>query len=79
MKLVLIEWVDSKRMSDGWIYTADMSPSVVLCQSVGWLVKSKGGVLTVMPHCSKSKKQNYGAISIPECAVKRIFELKKKK
>ena len=76
--LILVEWVDSKRLSDGWIYTDDTESAVCLNLSVGWLLNSKGGCLTVLPHISKDKKTNYGAISIPKCAVKKISKLSEK-
>lgn len=77
MKLVLVEWVDSKRMSEGWEYTEDIEPSVVTCQSVGWILKENKECIVIMPHMDKNESQGCGIISIPKCAVKHTYQLKK--
>ncbi|OGV36154.1 MAG: hypothetical protein A2020_12175 [Lentisphaerae bacterium GWF2_45_14] len=79
MKLVLVEWADSKRMSDGWIYNNEVKPSVCVNKSVGWILESTKDILVIAPHRGINEETNYGAISIPKCAIKRIFKVEKKK
>jgi hypothetical protein len=77
MKLILIEWLDSKRLSEGWEYTEDIEPSVVICQSVGWILRENKSCIVIMPHRDKNKTQGCGIISIPKCAIKSTYELKR--
>ena len=77
MKLVLVEWVDSKRLSEGWVYTEDIEPSLVKCQSAGWVLKENKECIVIMPHMDIKESQGCGIISIPKCAIKHISQLKK--
>lgn len=77
MKLVLVKWVDSKRLSEGWEYTEDITPSVVTCLSVGWILKENAECIVIVPHRDENESQGCGIIAIPRCAIKHIEVLKK--
>jgi hypothetical protein len=80
MKLVLVEWIDSKRLTDGWVYNDSIVPKICICKSVGWVSKkSNKHVLIVMPHRGVDEKTNYGSIAIPKCCIAKITKLRKER
>ena len=82
MKLVLIEWVDSHGLVDGWnVVEQDTEPELLVCESVGWLLYDGKECKTIMPHRAghKSKDialQGRGVLNIPQRAILKFTELK---
>ncbi len=78
-RLVLIEWVDSHGVSSDWQYIDECKPSVVVCQSVGWLIHDGKECKVIVPHLTKSdhvKRQGCGEMTIPAASVVKLVELK---
>lgn len=72
--LVMIEWVDSSRVGEGWVDLADITePDPSNCVSVGFLVSEnqKGKILvpTVADVERKSNRHTHGGIMIPSCWI----------
>jgi len=73
-KLVVVEWLDASRLSDGWIDLKDV-PSVYphRCVTVGFLVsENKHGkilVPTVADIEHENNRHTYGGMMIPAGAI----------
>jgi hypothetical protein len=72
--LVLIEWVDASRLSDGWMDWGDIpAPYLHRCLTVGFLVsENKDGkilVPTVGDIGHKDNRHTYGGMMIPRSAI----------
>lgn len=72
--LVMIEWVDSSRIGEGWIDLADIAPpDPSKCVSVGFLVSEneKGKILipTVADVEREQNRHTHGGIMIPSCSI----------
>jgi hypothetical protein len=78
-RLVYIEWEDSHGVSSNWEFIDRCKPSVVVCQSVGWLIYDGKECKVIVPHLTKSdhvKQQGCGEMTIPTAAVLKLVELK---
>lgn len=78
LKLVQIDWVDSRQPISHWQWVDEMEKSsIVECSSVGWLVED--GTVKVlaanMGDTGDKKKQVSGVIQIPAQSVVRIRKL----
>ena len=75
MKLVQIDWVDSKSGPNAWEYRDDL-PSLppVLCTTVGYLLEDSRKYKTVAQSLSDS--QVHGRITIPTACIQRIRRLR---
>ena len=76
MKLVLVEWIDSNRVSGWWNKhdILDEKKGVNWCISVGVLIKENKKEVGV---CLNQSGEVWGdVIYIPRCAVRRIRQLK---
>lgn len=74
--LVLIEWVDSSRLGDGWRMLDEIeAPEPHRCLSVGFVVKESKDAKVLVPNLadvrSDDNKQAYGGIIIPTRAIIR--------
>ena len=72
--LMMIEWVDSSRVGEGWIdLNAIKEPSPSRCVSVGFLVRSnkRGKILipTVADVEHSENRHSHGGIMIPTCSI----------
>lgn len=81
MKLVLIEWIDS-RGSNGWQLVKDIAVAakVANCRSVGWLMDESGGRKLIVPHLSGEDGEadwGLGDLSIPNQAVVKMHVLRR--
>ena len=79
--LIMIEWEDSRKPNPAWLRLADYNkPSVVSCQSVGWLIKNGKKVKALVQNLgdvtSKNGAQVSGVIQIPARSINRIVKLK---
>ena len=77
MKLVLIEWIDSRQPEPAWKRIAELEEyKIVKCASVGWLVKSDKNVKVLAPNMGDiddaSNLQLSGEITIPSKAVVKM-------
>lgn len=73
MELVLIEWVDSYA-SSGWQEVSSIEPEVLVCRSVGWVIRETDSTLVVAPHLTDedgdaAPTQANGLMTIPVCAI----------
>lgn len=80
--LVLIEWVDSSRIGDGWRMLDEIeAPEPHLCVSVGFVVKESKDAKVLAPNLadvrSDDNRQAYGGIMIPTGAIVREEVLKR--
>jgi hypothetical protein len=74
-KLVLIEWLDSKGITDQWEFLdkiESMKPSK--CFSVGFLIEETSQYKTIAQ--SINDTQVIGRTTIPRCSIKNIVEIK---
>lgn len=72
--LVIIEWVDSSRVGEGWIDLAAIAPpDPSRCVSVGFLVSqnTKGKILvpTIADVAREQNRHTHGGIMIPTCSI----------
>jgi hypothetical protein len=72
--LVLIEWVDSSRIGEGWTDVAEIKePDPHKCVSVGFLVKKnkRGKILlpTIADVDHEDNRHSHGGIMIPNCSI----------
>lgn len=72
--LVMIEWVDASRLSDGWIDLADVPASYLhRCVTVGFLVSSNKDGKTIVPTIGDIEHPDnghtYGGMMIPAVAI----------
>lgn len=79
--LVLIEWIDASRISDGWIDLRDMpGPAPQKCVSVGFLMgDDKRGKIVVPTVADVEHPKNqhvYGGMLIPASAIISIKRLR---
>jgi hypothetical protein len=73
-RLVMIEWVDASRLSDGWIDVGAIpSPYPHLCITVGFLLseneKGKIVVPTIADVGHPANSHSYGGMMIPASAI----------
>jgi len=74
-KLVLIEWLDSKGITNEWEYLDDIEPMKPdRCYSVGFLLEETAEYKTIAQ--SISKTQVIGRSTIPKCSIQRIKDIK---
>ena len=82
MKLVIVNWMDSSSRTGWWNIGAIKKDKVLLCRSVGWIVKENKEHIVLAPHITDWRKhknlkiQGSGIISIPMKAIKKIETLK---
>jgi len=71
MKLVKIQWIDSKAGANRWVYRDGLKPlKPVRCTSVGFVLEETRTRITLVQ--TKSKTQVCGRITIPKaCIIKR--------
>jgi hypothetical protein len=82
MKLVLINWVDSVRLGDGWVGCADIGVNQpVHCRSVGWRTSDEpiDGCWHILPHIQYGTDGKplsaLGGLVIPAVAVVVMVEV----
>ena len=64
MKIVRIEWIDSKSGPKGWEYLEEIEPvEPASCESVGFLIDEKDTYKTIAPTIGEG--QVLGRITIP--------------
>lgn len=73
-RLVLIEWVDASRLSDGWMDLKDIpEPYPHTCVTVGFLVRENEQGKTLVPTIGdiehKGNRHTYGGMMIPTSAI----------
>ena len=72
--LVVIEWVDASRLSNGWMDHADIpEPYLHRCFSVGFLVSENAKAKIVVPTIADvdhpDNRHTYGGMMIPKSAI----------
>lgn len=72
MKLVLIDWEDSRQPTSGWQWLEDFElGEVVRCKSVGWIVGKSKDAVALAQNIGDDFSQASGIIRIPtRCIVK---------
>ena len=71
---VLIEWMDSYGCSSNWqeINPAG-EPEMMVCRSVGWIIRKTKTCVVVVPHLSdnthSAKQQGCGDMTIPTACI----------
>ena len=74
-QLVLIEWEDSYGCSSTWTEIVDpVTPVVLMCRSVGWLVYDGDDCKVLVPHIAEGMpaRQGCGDMTIPASAIRRV-------
>ena len=79
--LMLIEWEDSTRLSDGWLPMQQVEgPAPHRCVSVGFLIKQSDTAKILAPSMgditSGDNRQTYGGIMIPIRSIVRERRLR---
>ncbi len=72
--LMLVEWIDASRLTDGWMDMADIpDPYPHRCVSVGFLVGRNDKGLILVPTVGdvehQENRHTYGGMLIPKSAV----------
>lgn len=80
-RLVYVEWEDSHGCSSSWEFLDQHSPSVTVCQSVGWLIHEDKVCKVLVPHLLPSngeglRAQGCGDMTIPTSAIRKLVTLK---
>lgn len=77
MRLVLVEWVDSRR-GDGWTRLEDLKAdhAATKCKSVGWVISEDSSAITVAGHIGENPEQCCGDMTIPVRSILRIRNLR---
>lgn len=75
--LVLIEWEESRRPAAEWVFIDETVPNMIICKSVGWLIRDGSDCKVVMPHLGlatehKAAYQGTGDIVIPTKSIRHI-------
>lgn len=79
MKIVLIEWEDSRQASPSWQWLEDYEPQEsVICKTVGFLIPSNKNIKVVAISTSDDE-QISGVVTIPTSCVLSVKELTCKK
>ena len=75
-KLVLVEWLDSRR-GEGWSRLEDLRDDlrVTRCRSVGWIIAKDTVSLTLAGHWGDNPDQCCGDMTIPLKAITRVSAL----
>jgi hypothetical protein len=75
MKPVLIEWIDSKSISNRWEYVDELpSTKPSRCVSLGFLLKENKEYKTIVQSCGAQTVM--GIMTIPNCCILKITKLK---
>ncbi len=79
--LILVEWIDASRISDGWADMKDLpNPEPHICVSVGFLVKEdkRGKILipTIADIKNRENQHAYGGMLIPISAIVSVRRLR---
>ena len=53
---MLVEWLDSRGCSDSWEDVKDLKVRVLLCRTVGWLVKEDKAGLILAPSVAEASE-----------------------
>jgi len=82
MKLVYIEWIDAHGVEPNWEWMEELLNKVgviVVCKSVGFLVKETMKQVTIVPHVIEAaphvKAQGCGDMTIPKANIVRLVVL----
>ena len=74
-KLVLIEWLDSKGVTEKWEFLNDIEPlKPSRCTSIGFLLDDAREYKTIVQ--SISNNQVLGRMTIPSCSIKKTRAIK---
>jgi hypothetical protein len=74
-KLIFLEWLDSKGITNQWEYFDEIEPmKPSRCFSVGFLIEETDEYKTIAQSLNAS--QVIGRMTIPRCAIQRITEIK---
>ena len=77
MRLVLVDWIDSRGVGTDWEFFTDpltTKPKPCYIKSVGWLAHEDDECVVVIPHVADDK-QGCGDMTIPKIAIKRMSDL----
>lgn len=79
MKLVLIDWVDSRGVNTNWHHLTDF-PKDNICnmKSVGWLLHDDDGSVCIVPHVGvedSGDNQGCGEMNIPKACITKLTVL----
>ena len=74
MKIVKIEWVDSRQMH-GWVLEEDIDTSACYINTCGYLIKETDETFTVAVSVGEEPKQANGINVIPKCCVVNYEEI----
>ena len=73
-KLVLVEWLDSRGMTDSWEHRDELDPMAAMtCTSVGFVLEKTRAYVTLA--ATTSDTQVLGRLTIPRCAITSMKEL----
>jgi hypothetical protein len=76
-RLVYVKWVDSYGCSSRWEPVAGATPSLLTCESVGWLIHADSRTVCVVPHLTGEgragiERQGCGDMTIPAACVLKL-------
>lgn len=79
--LVLVEWIDASRVSEGWVDIAGISdPFPHKCVSVGFLVRENNRGKMIIPTVADiehpDNRHVYGGMMIPNTAILSVKRLR---
>ena len=76
MKIVKIEWVDSRQIH-GWVLEEDIDTTVCYIKTCGYLIKETEDAYTVAVSIGENPSQANGINIIPKCCVTSYEVLRK--
>lgn len=73
MKLVYLEWLDSRGVSASWSHLEDLASECCVLKSVGWVLTENKDLIHIVPHLGDDPAQGCGDMVIPKrCVLKKI-------
>jgi hypothetical protein len=70
-KIVIINWLDSKGITNQWEYIEDIEPlKPCICESIGFLIEETEEYKTIAQSINES--QILGRTTIPCCSIKNV-------
>lgn len=69
MKHVCIEWWDSRRPADEWVFVGDAEFSACRCRSVGFVLRETEEEIVLAQSIADGGEQACGVMVIPRCCI----------
>ena len=73
LRLVKINWVDSRGVQSHWAHLSDQETSICRCVSVGFVMAENDEFIDIAPH--HAGDQTCGNMTIPKVCITKIEDI----